>query len=770
MGSKMKKYIFALNSLRFQRKIGNKAAGLKFLIRHGYRVPRTFVCIWDAYALHAEGDHSVLESIREQLIKAIDINKYHAVRSSANIEDEVSRSFAGQFRTVLQVRGINNIIDAIVSVWNSASRPADPSYTGEGKSAPPPLKMAVLIQEMVNPLISGVSFSKNPMTGHSEVIIEAVTGSGERLLQAGETPLRWVNKWGTWINKPHDGPIPPELMDEVVSYTREIEKKYGRAADLEWVFDGKDLCFVQVRGIIFHDISIYSNRISREVLPGIIKPLVWSVNVPVVNGAWTRILKRLTGIREIEPDSLSRQFYYRAYFDMKVFGQIFDLFGFPRETLEILMGVEIEGPERPKFRPGPRSLLMMPRIMLFAASLIGIERRFKRFEKKMKSEFSRIYRKDMQNMDETQLFEEINKISAMSSITAHYNIVLPILAMVFNRLMQRILQGLGIDYSNIQPGYSRKELLEYCPHLHLERLNKIYKAEKEKDSLRFINEMDDFIKRFGHFSDSGNDFSVPPWRENPDLVKKMIIDFREGRSSKNGSKCFDELGLRGMKRLAARYVYNLAGRLSVDREKVSSLYTYGYGQFRNYFMALAKILVKKNKIGETEDIFYLYIDEVQKLAGGKKQEKWKRLIKGRKEEIDKARDFKIPDIIYGDQALPADIDLSRNMKGIPTSHGLYTGPAKVLKGLDEMDKINGGDVLVIPYSDVGWAPLFSKAGAVISESGGILSHSSILAREYKIPAVLSVTGACSIPDHTLVTVDGFKGEIYIREKQKPGKG
>ena len=70
-------------------------------------------------------------------------------------------------------------------------------------------------------------------------------------------------------------------------------------------------------------------------------------------------------------------------------------------------------------------------------------------------------------------------------------------------------------------------------------------------------------------------------------------------------------------------------------------------------------------------------------------------------------------------------------------------------------------MLIIPYSDVGWAPLFARAGAVISESGGILSHSSIVVREYRIPAVVSVRGALRIKDGTMVTVDGYSGKISL---------
>jgi phosphohistidine swiveling domain-containing protein len=77
-------------------------------------------------------------------------------------------------------------------------------------------------------------------------------------------------------------------------------------------------------------------------------------------------------------------------------------------------------------------------------------------------------------------------------------------------------------------------------------------------------------------------------------------------------------------------------------------------------------------------------------------------------------------------------------------------------------------VLVIPYSDVGWTPLFTKASAVIAESGGILSHSSIIAREYGIPAVVSVAGACQLADGTLVTVDGYRGKIIVHEPDQAG--
>ena len=103
------------------------------------------------------------------------------------------------------------------------------------------------------------------------------------------------------------------------------------------------------------------------------------------------------------------------------------------------------------------------------------------------------------------------------------------------------------------------------------------------------------------------------------------------------------------------------------------------------------------------------------------------------------------------------------MYGTPTSQGYYIGLIKVVFGREDFDKVERGDVIVIPYSDVGWTPLFARAGAVIAESGGILSHSSIIAREYQIPAIVSVSNCMQLKDHQRVSVNGFTGEIIILE-------
>jgi phosphoenolpyruvate synthase/pyruvate phosphate dikinase len=104
---------------------------------------------------------------------------------------------------------------------------------------------------------------------------------------------------------------------------------------------------------------------------------------------------------------------------------------------------------------------------------------------------------------------------------------------------------------------------------------------------------------------------------------------------------------------------------------------------------------------------------------------------------------------------------AQKLAGIPTSPGYFQGNLRVVRSSNDFEKVKPGDVLAIPFSDVAWTPLFSKAGAVIAESGGVLSHSAIIAREYGIPCVVSVYRACDLPDETEVLVDGYKGTILI---------
>jgi pyruvate,water dikinase len=277
--------------------------------------------------------------------------------------------------------------------------------------------------------------------------------------------------------------------------------------------------------------------------------------------------------------------------------------------------------------------------------------------------------------------------------------------------------------------------------------------------------VDEFLKRFGHFSESGNDFSKIPWREEPDKVVRMALN-HEVSSRRKRKVTWETLNASAFTRLWIRPFYRRSRKFVLLREQISSMYTSSYGWFRVYFNELAERLIKEGAVDAPEDIYYLTLQEIRSLvdkSGNPKELREK--IQAHKKNIARSHDIVMPEIIYGNTAPPPDLMKSgmKKLAGIPASSGYYQGRVKVVRSAEDFHRVEKGDVIAIPYSDVAWTPLFAKAGAVVAESGGILSHSSIVAREYGIPCVVSVSGACNLPDGSDIIVDGYQGTVSMVE-------
>jgi pyruvate,water dikinase len=787
------RHLYDLHKARRLERIGNKAQGLWFLQRNGYIIPKTYVCTWDAYVRHNQGDFTVLESIRAELAGKLAPGCRFAVRSSANVEDTSTHSFAGQFKTLLDLRGVPEIVQAIDQVWQEAHTPRTSTYWHDVEASTRDLRMAVLVQEMVSPVVSGVSFSKNPVTGMDEIVVEAVRGSGTALVQAGATPERWVNKWGNWTEGEvqglsQTGGIPLSLIDQVVHNTRAIAKTYGKPVDLEWVWDGETLYWVQLREITALNVDVYSNEISREVFPGLIKPLVWSVNVPLVNSAWVRLFTELIGPNDIDPNDLAKSFYYRAYFNMGTIGRIFEMLGLPRESLELLIGLQPKGREKPSFKPTLKTLTLLPRLLVATIRMLGFARSIEAFLPAARAQYGVLASKvrDPQwidTMDRLALLRLVDDIYALTQQAAYVNILTLLLMQLYNRLLKGQLEHIGVEFERLDLTRDLRELEQFDPNPHLAALHREYLAldSELQERIRtggatglnripgiepFRTSMRRFLEQFGHLSDSGNDFSSIPWREAPDLVLQMVIHYAAPEHTGESRTSFDDLRLPVARRGLLRFLYRRARQFRVYREAVSSLYTCGYGLFRNCFVSLGKRLAEQGLVQAPEDIFYLRLNEIRGLVEGGKAADLELRIAHRKEDMEQCRAVTPPSVVYGDQPPPVQAHVSDRLTGIPTSRGLYRGPVRVVRGIQDLGKVQQGDVLVVAYADVGWTPLFTKAGAIIAESGGILSHSSIVAREYGIPAVVSVPGACALNDGTIVVVDGYRGEIAVQEIER----
>jgi phosphohistidine swiveling domain-containing protein len=781
----MHEYIVHLNGSRLPPAVGNKACRLHFLVGHGYRVPRTHVCTWNAYLKYVQNEHDFIPALTAELERKIDLARAYAVRSSANIEDGLTYSFAGQFKSVLDVRGADNILQALWSIWATTRTPGVETYLIKNGVDPQQLRMAALIQEMVTPIVSGVAFSKNPLTGLNEVIVEAVQGSGELLVRKGLTPERWVFSRGQWLAQPEQPQIDRGIVEDVVAQTRAIAKAYGRPIDLEWVYDGQAVHWVQLREITsLTNVHIYSNYISKEMLPGQIKPLVWSINIPLVVGTQGKVLSELIGPNEIDPNLLVKAFYYRAYFNMSAIGDILEVLGMPREMFEMMMGLGVDSGEKMRMKMSGRTLKHLPRMLLFAARQMRLGRHIESFLPRMQDTYRQFHYIELQQMSEAELLVEIDRLFEITGETTYYNFLGPMFMFMYNAMLKRSLAKAEVDFQQFDLTAGLAELRDYEPNKHLAELSRQYRAldlatqeqigrssyaefQRLPGIAPFQQAVASFLDRFGHLSDSGVDFSAVPWREEPQLVLQMIANYQAAEGKAVQKTRYEDLSPTLRRRPAFHLAYHRARKFRYYREAVSSLYTYGYGLFRPYFLALGEKFAHRSVLPSAENIFYLYRDEVRDIVAQDHSETdYAGLAAQRRQEMESYRQLVAPSVIMGDQPPPVTQQTSNLLYGTPTSRGRYTGPVCVIRGIHEFSKMREGNVLVIPYSDAGWTPLFSKAGAVIAESGGILSHSSIVAREYNIPAVVSVTGACNLTDSAMVTIDGYSGEVLIHEPRE----
>jgi pyruvate,water dikinase len=186
--------------------------------------------------------------------------------------------------------------------------------------------------------------------------------------------------------------------------------------------------------------------------------------------------------------------------------------------------------------------------------------------------------------------------------------------------------------------------------------------------------------------------------------------------------------------------------------------------------------VAAGRLTDASDVFFLRYDELQDaLRGGKGD--LRPLVGQRRQEHARHMAMKPPAAVgtppppemadnpmmtkfFG--GLPPESSDPRLINGNAASAGTYTGTARVIMSLEDSDRLRQGDVLVCPATMPPWTPLFAIASAVVTDHGGILSHTAIVAREYQIPAVIGTkVGTSLIQDGQTITVDGDAGTVRL---------
>jgi pyruvate,water dikinase len=181
-------------------------------------------------------------------------------------------------------------------------------------------------------------------------------------------------------------------------------------------------------------------------------------------------------------------------------------------------------------------------------------------------------------------------------------------------------------------------------------------------------------------------------------------------------------------------------------------------------------LVARDVLKELDDVFFLRLAELKDLMAGGEIPDIAQRIAGHRADHQRAHDVEADERFSGrpvvrlkQDATPVQVEANgRVLRGIPVSPGRITAPARVVKELTDDIELQPGEVLVCPFTDAAWTPLFFNAAAVVMDLGGPLSHGSTVAREYGLPAVVNVkTGTRVIRDGQQITVDGTRGEVLL---------
>jgi pyruvate,water dikinase len=203
----------------------------------------------------------------------------------------------------------------------------------------------------------------------------------------------------------------------------------------------------------------------------------------------------------------------------------------------------------------------------------------------------------------------------------------------------------------------------------------------------------------------------------------------------------------------------LAQKYMILRENQQFYIGQGYPVARKIVLEIGSRFANTGVIKEPEDVFFLRIEEIRKIAKGEKIKDIQKKVIKRREEFEMFRKVDPPLLITKEG--PKEMEVGEILKGVGGSPGRVSGHVKIISDISEFGEFEKGEILVAPTTNPSWTPLFLMASAVVTEVGGMLCHGAVVAREYGIPAVLGVKNATStLKNGQRVTVDGVKGVVY----------
>lgn len=806
---------------RDARLAGGKAARLSILQRRGLPVPPGFVVTTGVFkelcgrvaGFPPDGDAASPSDLRRR-IESIsfdprletDLRRAMrrigwpvAVRSSMRGEDAADHSYAGQLDSYLDVRDADALLDAIKRCWAALAGDRFVRYRRERDRGREETcgEMAVLVQRMVPASAAGVAFGCDPHTGRRCVLIEAVPGFGEKLAGGRAEPDRYIVDGRGSIESrryAHEGlpVLDARRILELALLVEAAGQVMDAPQDVEWAWDGDAFHLLQSRPITsIAGRDVFSSRLVSDMIPGLVKPLVWSTSVlDMTKNVFGRLVADLTGRSDCDCQGLVRLVHSRVYANMTRFGELLRSLGMPANAMEMMARGD-----RPAVRGRRVSMLKMaPRLLRFLLRHGRVRRNALRFAEGHERDLAGIEPAGGSDAGPAELVDAARRLRSLHGETQWFMWLTAMNMALRHKALARFVRcwAPGVDASgllrrradpwSIEPDEEMRRIAERLRELDEAAMREIAGGDdaairrrlaSTAAGRRVVSSFDTLVARFGHLSVNATDFSRPPWAETPEVIWRGIARLAEAgampgsqatRRDREASKVRKRIGSIG--RPIFDRLLDSTERYIALRDRVGFLMSEDSWRMRRICLALGERFAGEGVLAERDDVFMLEFDELAELAAGRLPvDRARRLVGERHAAMAADAELEPPEVFCGDEppVAPAVDEGATTLVGIPASAGVARGIARVVTDPIEVGgKLTREDILVVPFTDPGWTPLFPGIGGIVAETGGQLSHSAIIAREYGVPAVVSVRRATSlIPDGCRIVVDGHEGRVYI---------
>jgi rifampicin phosphotransferase len=749
---------------------GGKAKNLKLLQDKGFLVP-TFITL----PSNIKSEQELFIVLKENKLEC----KYFAVRSSVDIEDGDSKSFAGYFYSAIGIDKLNLFKEY---------RKVIESYNGHPGF--------VIIQEFVNSTKSGVIFTNdgtgnviiNSNFGLCKTVVEGspcdeliLNRNSKIISQTIESNKQSVVFNGEKLEKQEINPTSSLSKAEVKRISKtalQIEKKFGKPQDIEWCFYQNKLYILQTRPITaFIKTSKqnihYDSANIAESYSGIISPLTISFASRIYKTVYINLLKASgASARKIKNnihifDNLVQDFYGRIYYNMNNWYLMMSFIpGYSRnkENLEDMLTSNVRESILRIVKPSVWFKITYPLIAIF--KIIFFSLILNKFRRKVQNYLSRFRLLDIHSLSFDEIIEHYKKLNSQLLEKWHVTVENDFIMMTYLGILKKKISDtelqsmLNFDNKSAQQilalkrlselVYSTPELKEYCVNTDPENFDKCLKNYE-----KINNEFNNYFKVYGGRFANELKLESSDIEEDKQVLLQILNLYCEYNPIENPHK------ENKPKSFFLKYILSRFKQYASQREELRLFRSNCFSVVRKLFLQIGRIFYEKGLIENIDDIFYLKEHEV--LSENKNYQK---IIRERKLEYEKHKKVQpLPFFSIGANEKPplkdSSVKMLKTLQGKPCSPGKIQGKVRVFKEY-YLPKNIDFDILVSKNTDPGWVTLIALSKGLIIEHGGILSHAAIVSRELGIPTVIGVENATEIfKDLQQVELNGNTGSVHL---------